>query len=208
MLFQLTPYPSTVGGTFQSLMQALIDWGFIDAFLPFMLIFVLIFATLQKTKLFGEGADFDTRKPDRQINGVLAFVIAAMVVVPHIAGLYPPDSDPIIIINTFLPSTAVILIAVLCVILLLGLAGTEVPNVLLWSIALVAAGFLIFMILVAVLPGFLPTFDFLRDPAIQALIIILLVMGLIGYFVVREPAATATAEGGWEKFIKSMFKKV
>jgi len=206
MLFQLTPYPSTVGGTFQSLMQALIDWGFVDAFLPFMLIFVLIFATLQKIALFGEGEGAE-RKPDRQINGVLAFVIAAMVVVPHIAGLYPPNSDPIIIINTFLPSTAVILIAVLCVILLLGLAGTEIPNVLLWSIALVAAGFLIFMILVAMIPGFLPTFDFLRDPAIQALIIILLVMGLIGYFVVREPAA-AGAEGGWEKFIKSMFKKV
>ena len=191
MLFQ---YYGGYSGAFQSLMQTLIDWGFVDALLPFLLIFVLIFAILQRIGIFQEEG-----KPNRRINGVLAFVIAAMVVIPHVAGLYPLYSDPVVIINQFLPSTAVILLAVLCVILLLGLAGGQIPNAFLWVIALVALGFLIVMILMAIIPGYLPVFDFLRDPAIQALIIILLVMGLIGFFVIREPNTSGETFNDWIK---------
>ncbi len=180
MLFQ---YGSYAG---RGVFQTLIDWGFLDALLPFILIFTIIFAVLQRVKLFGEGTG-DARKGDRRINGIIALVIAAMVVVPHITGLYSPDSDPVNIINTFLPQTAVILVAILCVVLLLGLAGGEIPSVMLWAIALVALGFLVFMILMAILPGWWPTFSFLRDPSVQALIIILLVLGLVGFFIIREP---------------------
>ena len=45
---------------------------FQDLILPFILIFVLIFAILQKTKLLGDGV--------QQINAVIAFVIAAIFV--------------------------------------------------------------------------------------------------------------------------------
>ncbi len=196
MLFQFAPYPSGGGSALQSLFQVLVDWGFVDALLPFLLLFVLLFGILQKIALFGEGEE-GKRKPDRRINGVLSFIIAAMVVVPHIIGAYPPGSDPVDIINQFLPSTAVVLLAVLCVILLLGLAGGTIPSLLLWAIALVALGFLIVMILMAMLPGFLPNVDFLRDPATQALIIILLVMGLIGYFVIREEPKAEEGFGSW-----------
>ena len=171
MLFQI----STYGGS--NVFQYLYDWGLIDALLPFLLIFVLVFAVLQRVHLFD----------DRRINGILALIIGAMVVVPHIIGLYPETSDPVFIINSFLPHTAVLLIAILCVVLLLGLAGGSIPNLLLWAIALFAVGLLVFVILMAMIPGYWPTFDFLRDPAIQALIIILLVLGLVGYFVIREP---------------------
>lgn len=171
MLFQIGAYGS------RNVFQYLYDWGLIDALLPFLLIFVLVFAVLQRVPLFG----------DRRINGVLAFIIGAMVVVPHIIGLYPETTDPVYIINSFLPHTAVLLIAILCVVLLLGLAGGNIPNLLLWAIALFAVGLLVVVILMAMIPGFWPTFDFMRDPAIQALIIILLVLGLVGYFVIREP---------------------
>ena len=194
MLFQFAPYPSGGGSALQGLFQSLVDWGFVDAFLPFLLLFVLLFGILQKVEIFKEGD-----KPNRRINGILSFIIAAMVVVPHIIGAYPPGSDPIDIINQFLPSTAVVLLAILCVILLLGLAGGEIPSLLLWAIALVALGFLIVMMLMAMIPGFLPTFDFLRDPSIQALIIILLVMGLVGFFVIREEPTEGKGFGDWLK---------
>lgn len=45
---------------------------FQDVILPFILIFVLIFAILQKTKLLGDGVN--------QINAVISFVIAAIFV--------------------------------------------------------------------------------------------------------------------------------
>jgi hypothetical protein len=176
MLFQIGTY----GGS--NVFQYLYDWGLIDALLPFLLIFVLVFAVLQRVPLFRSG-----NQPDRRINGVLALIIGAMVVVPHIIGMYPEASDPVYLINSFLPHTAVLLVAILCVVLLLGLAGGNIPNLLLWAIALFAVGLLVVTILMAMIPGFWPSFDFLRDPAIQALVIILLVLGLVGYFVIREP---------------------
>ena len=205
MLFQMyAPYSGGGGSAIQSLFQALVDWGFIDALLPFLLLFTVIFGILQKIALFhtGEGAE---KKADKRINAVLGFIIAAMVVVPHIIGAYPPGQDPIDIINQFLPSTAIILLAVLCVILLLGLAGGEIPSFMLWTVALVALGFLIVMIFMAITPGFWPTFNFLRDPSIQALIIILLVMGLVGFFVIREPKPD---DKGFTDWLKHMFGKI
>jgi len=185
--------PYGYSGTGRNIFQTLVDWGFVDAILPFILIFVLIFAILQQIKMFGE---------DRRIHGILAMVIAAMVVVPHVVGLYPQGSDPIIMINQFLPAAAVLLIAILVVILLLGLAGAEIPSTFQWLIALVAIGILLFIILMTVIPGFFPTFDFLRDPSMQALLIILLVMGLVGFFVIREPGG-----GGLKEWLDTWMKK-
>jgi len=195
MFFQ---YYTTYSGTGRGVFQTLVDWGLIDAILPFVLIFVLIFAILQKIAIFKDEAG----KGDRKLNGILALVIAAMVVIPHVVQLYPPEQDPINIINQFLPSTAVVLIAILAVILLLGLAGAEVPSLMQWAIALVALGFLIVMILMAVIPGFFPTFYWLQDPSIQALVIILLIMGLVGWFIIREPGTG----GGMTDFINKWMK--
>jgi len=188
MLFQ---YPYTGGG---GVWQTLVNWGFVDAFLPFLLIFVLIFAVLQRIGLFQEAEGV----PNRRINGVLSFIISAMVVAPHVMGIYPPEQDPIILMRSFLPTTAILLVVVLMVMILLGLAQAEIPNLMVWAVALVALGFLIFTILMAVVPGYFPTFDFLRHPRNQAIIIVLLIMGLVGWFVIRPPAGTETGGfGAW-----------
>lgn len=176
-------YYTYSGGTGRGVFQTLVDWGLVDAILPFILIFVLLFAILQKTKMFKD----ETGLGDRKINGLLALVIAALVVVPHVVQLYPAEQDPINIINQFLPTTAVILVAVLAVIMLLGLAGAAIPSALQWVVALFALGFLVVMILMAVIPGFFPTFYWLQDPTVQAIVIVLLLMGLVGWFVIREP---------------------
>ena len=199
MLFQYYPVSTGYG---RGVFQTLVDWGILDAILPFILIWILIFAILQKVKVFGEG-EAEGRKGDRKINGILGLVISAMVVIPHVVGLYPPESDPIIIINQFLPSAAIVLIAILLVIMLLGLAGGEIPNLVLWVVALVALAFLIFMIVMAVVPSYWPGWWWLRDPSIQALVIILLVMGLIAFFVIREPSS----EEGFGDWVKTWLGK-
>ena len=124
--------------------QTLRDWGFVDAFLPFALLFVLFFAVLIKINIFEE----------RKINGLLAFLLSAMIVVPHVLGIYPPEVNPILLIMQFLPHTGVLLLAVLCVLLLLGLAGGEYPSWMTGLVGLVAAGILAFVILSSILPGF------------------------------------------------------
>ncbi len=192
MLFQYGGYSST------SLFQTLVDYGLLDALLPFLLIFIIVFAVLQRLALFGTPGTGpnEPRVPDRRINLVLSIVVALMIVVPHVVGLYPFDSDPIILINTFLPHTAVLLIAILCVILLLGLAGGEVPSLFLWVIALVAVAILVFVILMATIPGFFPWFDFLRRPDWQAGLIIVLTAALVVYFFSRGDD-DQTDFGGW-----------
>jgi len=197
----LLQYPYYAGSG-RGLWQTLLDWGFLDALLPFILIFVLIFAILQKVEIFKEGD-----KPDRRINGILAMIISAMVVAPHIMGLYPPQSDPILIILQFLPTAAILLVAILMVIILLGLAGGTIPSLMLWAIALGALGILLFVILGAIIPDFIFRLAFLQDPSIQALIIILLVMGLVGYFITRDET-TDEDKKGFGNFIKAWFGEI
>ena len=48
------------------------NWIFKDYILPFLLVFVLVFAVLERTKLFGE--------EKRQLNAITAFVIGLIVV--------------------------------------------------------------------------------------------------------------------------------
>ncbi|RMD57425.1 hypothetical protein D6825_04050 [Candidatus Woesearchaeota archaeon] len=180
MLFQFIGAP---GGQLQQVVQTLEQWGFVDAFLPFLLIFTLVYALLNRLDLFkaGEGR----RAPDAyKINGLIAFAISLMVVLPHILGRYPSNTDPIVIINTILPSAAVLLIAVFTLLLLIGVTGSELPSVLSWIIGLVAIGILSFVIIFTIWPTFAPAW-ILQDPSLQALLIILLVMGLVVWFVTR-----------------------
>jgi hypothetical protein len=137
---------------------------------------------------------------DRRINSVIALAISLMVTIPHVLGWYPPGQDPIDLISGFLPATAVMLVAVFVVLLLLGLAGGTIPNIMVLTVALIAGGFLVVVFLMNMFPAWLPTWGFLRDPAIQALIVVLLTMGLVGYWIVRpEPTPLAAGEKGWFK---------
>jgi len=82
---------------------------FIELVLPFLLVFTLIFAILDKTKILGEGK--------RQINAIISFVIGLML----IAFPYPRD----IIVN-LMPLLAVIAVVLLFFLVLYTFAtGSE-----------------------------------------------------------------------------------
>ena len=219
MLFQFfQAYPSG-GGRLSSLFQYLTDFGFQDFLLPALLFFTLIFAILQRVPLFqvqvmqkdaqgkwvGKTTTVGTAPNtkivpvmtgNKRINSMIAIVIALAVTMPHILGYYPPGQDPIDLISGFLPSTAIVLMAVFVVLLLLGLAGASMPSMMQMFIAIGAVILLVFLFLMNMFPYWIPAWDFLRDPAIQALIVVLLTMGLVGWWVIRP-------EGG-EKMEKTM----
>src|SRR3989338_9236719 len=94
-----------LGGTLEST-------GFIDVLLPFLLIFTVIFAVLEKVKILGEGK--------RNMNIGLAFIFALLVVVPHVTGNFPAGYDPVRIINAALPSISLIVVAVIALMILIG----------------------------------------------------------------------------------------
>lgn len=58
-------------------LQFLEDFGFFNVVLPFLLIFTLVFALLEKTKILGVDKDDE---PKKNLNSMVAFVIALFVV--------------------------------------------------------------------------------------------------------------------------------
>lgn len=92
-------------------------WGLTDVLLPFLLIFVIIFAILSKTKILGE-----TKK---NLNVVVAVVVGLLVIVPHITGRFPANADPVLIINDALPQVSIVLVAVIFLLILIGVFGQD-----------------------------------------------------------------------------------
>ena len=101
----------------EQFVRILESWGLTDVMLPFLLIFVVIFALMQKTRILGE--------QKKKYNLVVALVIGLLVVVPHVLHIYPEEADVIEIMNRALPQISLIAIAVIMLLILIGLFGGE-----------------------------------------------------------------------------------
>jgi hypothetical protein len=88
--------------------------GMLNAFLPFMLVFVIMFAVLEKTGILG---------PDKKaINVVFSAIAGLIVVIPHVMGRYPAGRDIVVIINTALPNVIGVMVAVILALILIAIA--------------------------------------------------------------------------------------
>ncbi len=96
------------------------SWGLRDVMLPFLLVFVIFFAILAKTRVLGE----DKRK----WNLVVALVIALLVVIPHVLDRYPENFNPVEIMNEALPNLSIIIVAALAALLIIGAFGGQVTQ--------------------------------------------------------------------------------
>ncbi len=92
-------------------------WGVVDVMLPFLLIFVVIFAILQKTRILGEGK--------KNLNSVVALVVALLVVIQHVTGRFPSNVDPVVIMNNALPQLSLVLVAIVFLLIMIGVFGSE-----------------------------------------------------------------------------------
>ncbi len=173
--------------TFQDVIFMLQDVGVADVLLPFLLIFTVVFAILQKTKILGK------KDEAKKFNVIIALVMGMGVIFPHVLGYYPPTSDPVTIINTSLPSVAVIAIAIIMVMLLLGTFGYEFGvsgNSINGGIMLFCFGAVAYIF--GTNAGFwgngqYPRFLwFLADPNTQSLLVVILVFGIIVWLITRE----------------------
>jgi preprotein translocase subunit SecG len=82
-------------------------FGFFNVVLPFLLVFTLIFAILEKTKILG----VEDGKSRKNLNAMLSFVFALFVVA---------TKEIVLAIRGSLPQVALILIIVFCFLLLAG----------------------------------------------------------------------------------------
>ncbi len=188
MLFQFYGGYRGWGGYFSNFVYWLDFWGVRDIILPFVLIFTIFFAVLQRIHLFGQA--------DKKYNVALSLAIALLVVIPHATGMYPVHADVVNIINDAIPEVALLVIVVVLLLMMLGLGlGKSYGVAVTGWIALLAAAVLLMIFVNAITP--LPLLSYI-DPSIQALIVILLIFGLIIWFVTREPSESK----------KSFFRKL
>src|SRR3989344_4908772 len=101
----------------RNFVRSLDQFGVTDVLLPFLLVFVFIFAILQKTKILGEGK--------KNLSVAVAVIVGLLFVVPHVTGKYPANSDPVEIINNALPQVSIIIIAIVFLLILIGVFGQD-----------------------------------------------------------------------------------
>lgn len=174
---------------FQDAIIQLQQMGVLDVVVPFILIFTIVFAVLQKTKILGS-EDPEGKKPRKNFNSIIALVMALAVIIPHVTNTYPDNADVVNIINTSLPNVSAVLVAIVMLLLIIGVFGNKVDiagsSLSGWAVifAIVATGIIFgnaanwFN-----LPDWLL---FLQDSGTQELIIVILVFALIIYFVTKE----------------------
>ena len=183
-----------------------------DIIIPFFLIFVITYAALQKSKILGTEED---GKPKKNFNVIVSLIISISVIVPHVTGgfygsYYNMQYDVVNIINNSLPSIALITVAIVMLFLLLGIwsgpADLSKSNYL--------SGFAVVFSMAAVVFIFLASagvfgynwpywFSFLGDYRTRSLLLIILVFGLVVYFIVREPPTEQKNKG---KFFEELGK--
>ena len=166
----------------------------LDFFLPFILVFTITFAILQKSEILGPKS--------KNFNVVVALVLGLLFVIPHITGTYPLGYDPVQIMNDSLPTISLVAIASIMVLLLLGLFNREFSEKAQPIIILIAAGFVVYSFGAALNWWSNPssTFSWWTVDLTQ-LIIIILVFGIIVTFITKDDTSKGIggyAKDGWD----------
>ncbi len=170
--------------------------GLLDSLIPFLLVFAITFATLEKAQIFGVGK--------KNINMIVSISLALMFVIPHIIGKYPKGKDPVEIINIAVPNVSMVAIAVVMALVLAGTFGFQFVGggltgiVLIFSLGAVAWFFGNAAGWWSALPNF--------SPETKSLVVTILVFGLIIFFITRDSKAENLT--GWYKGLSNSLQKL
>jgi amino acid transporter len=177
---------------FTNIVYTLESLGISDVLLPFILVFTVVFAIMQKVKPLGE--ETERHKP---FNVVIALVMALAVVIPHVLGAYPPKADVVVIMNSALPQVSIVLVAILMVLLIVGLFGGKAT----WGGAVSGwLAFVAFLVIVYIFGRAAGWFDYLPNwlywldnPDTQAMLIVVAVFAIIIFYITKEPSEKGAA---------------
>jgi hypothetical protein len=159
--------------------------GLFDVVLPFLLVFTIVFAILEKTKVFGVEEVDGKKYTKKNLNSIAAFVISFLVVA---------SSELVEIITEVSSNVVVLLLLVVLFLLLVGAFYVEgEKSVFLeggWKTLFMVIVFIGIVIIFLNALGFLEDFtDFLgggRNEVTGSIILLVIVVLFIGW-VVREP---------------------
>ena len=190
-----------VAADFTTLATYLQNYGVMDFLLPFILVFTIVFAVMQKTHILGDRKNF---------NVIIALVLGLLFVVPHITNSYPLGYDPVKVMNETLPSISLVAVAAIMILLLMGIFGQRFSQTGAPIIALISLGFVVY-IFGASLNLWRGPYDVFSwwTPQTTELLIVVLIFGLVVWFITKEPNSGSGLET-MKKIgagVKSIFEK-
>jgi len=195
------------GGAFGGALQYLEWFGVLQIFLPFLLICTVLFAVLEKIKLFGDEAYV------KRYNGVIALAIALLVVLPPYFGYTPMGFDAVRVINEILPQFAIIALAMVMLLMVVGIGtGTGSGTLVSHIISFGALLFLVYVIYRSITYNDLPWWlQMIADPGV------LMFLVMIGAFIwvismIMGDSSTGTATSrdtskSLKDFFNALFSK-
>ena len=156
----------------ENAVQFLIDFGFFDVILPFLLVFTIIFAVLEKTRILG--AEGDKEKAKTNINSLVAFTIALFVVA---------TKEIVRAIQVSLPQVALILIILISFLLLAGSFMKDKFSLEergFWKHFLTITSFLAIITIFLNAFGWLnPVLDYIRDKWQDTFVVSIIFLGVV-----------------------------
>lgn len=171
---------------FNELFLSLNRIGVGDVFIPFILLFAIVYAVLQMTKIFGENS--------KKYNVIIALALAFIVVIPHVTGDYPQGKDVVEIINQSIPAVVAIVVAIVMLFIILGAFNVNINR------SNLGGWFVLFAIIAIIvifgnaagwfeLSGLGPSnqWSFVQSSDFWTLIVIILVFAIVLWIIVREP---------------------
>jgi len=174
-----------VTSAFRSGLEFLNEIGLYDVVLPFMLVFTLVFAILEKTRLFGEHEVNGKIIPKKNLNAIVAVTFGFLVIA---------STQIVAVINEVLANAALLLIMVVCFMLLAGalhadkgfsLEGKE-PWMMIMMVIMFGGISLIFLNSLGWLQFALELLQNLDVEWVSSLVFFAIVIGLI-MFITKDP---------------------
>jgi len=175
-----------MASVFRGVLEFFVRLGIYDVVLPFLLVFTVVFAIMEKTKVFGMEKSGDTEVTRKNLNAMVAFVTAFLVIA---------SSRLVAIINETLANMVLLLLMSVCFLLLIGSFMKETDKGVFleggWATFFTVMIFLGLVLIFLNALGWLePAWYFLLDHYDSTVVAsLLLVAGMVAfmYWIVRDP---------------------
>ena len=177
----------------QDILYQLQSWGLYEIVLPFLLIFTIVFAILEKTKIFGT----EENNPRTKINAVISGILGLLIV---------NQFEIVDRLNLFLPKISLFIVIAVMFLVLLGVFGAKTSegfSGILLGIAAIVSLIVIYWALTPYIgldfygPSWLESWVYNNSGAL----IFLIIIGIIIWAVVSPPRTGGS--GG-----DSIFKRI
>ncbi len=186
------------GSVFSGVIEFFDRLGVYDVVLPFLLIFVIVYSILEKTRVLGTQELDGKQIAKKNINSMVAFVVAFLVIV---------SSKMVGYINKALPRITLLLLVLISFLMLIGVFFSEKEEVMLQGGWRTFFMILMFIGVVLIFMGVIETssgttwLEWTWDKvvnqydstAVSAIILLIVVVGIM-FWVTKEPGEKKTEE--------------